>query len=310
MTNYPLSAKFKPMRARDAVIDKIQYPVAMQPKLDGERLCVLTGESFSRSMKHIGNQWLRNEIAKIFQDAEYQHADGEIQVGGKFTTTTGMLTSNNRDGEDFIYHVFDLPISGLTFAERHAYLVKFVGTLDDSRIQVVPYTVIHDEIALLAQHKIYDADPRLDGSIIRNLDSMYKHGKGTISKQETLRIKSWQDSEAEIIGFEERMKNNNEAQTNELGRTFRSSAKAGKAPTGMIAKYLVKWRGNEFKVTVSGSMEDDPETGEKGRKWRWDNKAQYLGKFVKFRYQGLTVNGVPRFATELGLRDPITMVEE
>jgi len=91
------------------------------------------------------------------------------------------------------------------------------------------------------------------------------------------------------------MHNTNEAQTNELGRTFRSSAKEGLEPTGMLACYIVKWRDVEFEVTATGTLES--------RKRRWENKEVFLGKLVKFQYMGIGNNGRPRHPVELGIRD-------
>ena len=91
------------------------------------------------------------------------------------------------------------------------------------------------------------------------------------------------------------MHNTNKAQTNELGRTFRSSAKEGLEPTGMLATYRVKWQDVEFEVTATGTLES--------RKERWNNRDSLLGKFVKFQYMGVGNGGRPRHPVELGIRD-------
>ena len=68
-----------------------------------------------------------------------------------------------------------------------------------------------------------------------------------------MRVKGWMDSEMLVTGFTEGQTNTNEAKTNTLGRTERSSAKDGMVPNGMVG-------------SIHGTMIGDcshPITGEK-----------------------------------------------
>ena len=47
---------FKPMLACNVDLDKIQYPVIIQPKIDGVRALVLNGQVVGRSLKPFRNK--------------------------------------------------------------------------------------------------------------------------------------------------------------------------------------------------------------------------------------------------------------
>ncbi len=282
---------FKPQLARNIDLEKVTFPCAVQKKWDGERL-LHKGDLLSRSMKPIRNQWLRGELASAAA-AVMLATDGEIQIDGDFQKTQGFIQSSDREGS-FIYHVFDAPIEGKTFEQRHAMLSEAVQNVDDPRIKIVPYVVVESMVELMVLHAENITNPSLDGTIVRNLDSLYKCGRSTIKEGQALKIKEFDDDEGTIIGFTERMHNTNVAQTNELGRTFRSSAKEGLEPTGSLGTYTVSWRDVEFQVTATGDLPS--------RKRRWEERDVYLGKLVKFKYMGLTRDGIPRHPTELGIR--------
>jgi len=284
---------FKPMLARNVDLEKLQVPCAVQKKWDGERLIYKDGQFLSRSMKPITNLWLIGQLQEILENFHLP-LDGEIQVDGTFANTSGFVRKSDRQG-DFIYHVFDMPMEGMNYLERHNLLGDHIDMINDPRIQIVPYTLVETMDELMEIHSEYAADPALDGTITRDLSTFYKCGRATVTEGQVMKMKDFEDDEGLIIGFTERMHNTNEAQTNELGRTFRSSAQDGLEPTGLLATYIVEWNGVQFNVTATGDLAS--------RELRWKNKDEYLGKLVKFQFQGVGNNGAPRFPVELGIRD-------
>ncbi|MFM7851045.1 MAG: hypothetical protein ACKO96_03815, partial [Flammeovirgaceae bacterium] len=56
-----------------------------------------------------------------------------------------------------------------------------------------------------------------EGVMIRGLHGPYKQGRATLKQGWLMKLKEFDDDEAVIIGYEEKMKNNNAAQVNELG---------------------------------------------------------------------------------------------
>jgi len=290
---------FKPLQPTNAKLDKHIFPCWVQKKYDGEKLVWKDDKPLSRRLKPVKNQWLTGQLEDLL-GTDLGILEGEVQVDGTFEATAGFLNSGNREG-NFIYWVFDLVADG-TYAQRYAMLEKIVADIDDPRLQIVGYDTVMDMDELMAFHVIYDADPALDGTITVNPDADYKFGRSTGTVQEKTKIKSFEDSEAVIKGYTERMHNTNAAKTNELGRTERSSAKAGLEPTGLIATYLCDWNGVDIEVTATGTLES--------RKERFENFDDLcMGKFVKFQFQGVFPSGKPRFPTELALRHEDDMGE-
>src|SRR6201984_1758025 len=99
---------FKPMLAGKLDPAKLQFPVIIQPKLDGIRATVVGGKLLTRTLKEVPNRHIFNLLSK----SEYEGLDGELIVGSPVaddcyrTTVSGVMSS---DGEpDFTYNVFDL----------------------------------------------------------------------------------------------------------------------------------------------------------------------------------------------------------
>jgi hypothetical protein len=132
--------------------------------------------------------------------------------------------------------------------------------------------------------------------ILRDHNEKYKMGRSTASEQGMLKLKRFLDAEAEVIGFQERMHNGNEATTNELGRTSRSSHKSGKSGRGDLGALIVRTpEGIEFGI---GSGFDD-----NTRQSIWANQDDYLGRLVKYKYFPLGSKDAPRHPVFLGWRD-------
>ncbi|ORZ29942.1 hypothetical protein BCR44DRAFT_1465456 [Catenaria anguillulae PL171] len=64
-----------------------------------------------------------------------------------------------------------------------------------------------------------------EGVIVRSPDSPYKCGRSTLKQQWMLKVKQFVDDEAEVVGFEELLHNNNESSVDERGYLKRSSTK-------------------------------------------------------------------------------------
>lgn len=285
---------FKPLQPKNVELDKLQFPIGVQKKYDGEKLINMNGQCLSRRLKPIRNTWLTAQMQDIMQLFDIP-LEGEVQVNGTFADTAGILNSSDREG-DFIYWVFDTPMPDTPYEERQRILHNAVQDADDPRVRVVDTIMVYDVERLLELHAQYDADPALDGTITRNMQSEYKTGRATVAIGHVMKLKSFDDSEAIITGFTERMHNTNDPTTNELGRTERSSAQDGLVPTGLLAAYEADWNGIPIIVTATGDLPS--------REFRWKNKDVYLGKHVKFQHQGFFPDsGKPRFPTELGLRD-------
>jgi DNA ligase-1 len=112
------------------------------------------------------------------------------------------------------------------------------------------------------------------------------------------KLKRFTDAEYEVVGFEERMHNGNEATVNALGHTERSSHKSGKVGRGDLGALVLRTpAGLEFNC---GSGFNDEQRHE-----IWNNQGAYLGKLAKVKSFLVGVKDLPRFPTFLGFRDEI-----
>ena len=229
----------KPQLAEDAQLDKVIFPCWVQPKIDGVRALNLTGQLTGRSL----DPFAGFGITDYFSNPLFLNFDGEMTLGPApnsaerlCSLTTGAMGRFKGVTEmaDLHWWVFDyLTDPSLTYAERYSLLAEKVAEMNHPRIHLVPYQVCINETELAAAIALYAADG-YEGTIIRNPRAKYKPGRATQKGQELWRVKPWADFEILVTGVTEGQMNGNEAKTNTLGRTERSSAKAGMVPNGQV----------------------------------------------------------------------------
>jgi DNA ligase-1 len=194
----------------------------------------------------------------------------------------------------FSYHVFDnFSLEG-TFAERVACLPAY--TQPGGPITIVPQVWVDSPATLLGleQHWL---EQGYEGVILRDPQGKYKHGRSTLKEAGLLKLKRFTDGEAEVIGFEELMHNENAAKTDALGHTERSTSKAGLRPAGTLGALLVRdlATGVEFSIGTGLSASD--------RDTIWADRGALLGRLVKYKAFNIGAYDAPRFPVFLGFRD-------
>jgi DNA ligase 1 len=137
----------------------------------------------------------------------------------------------------------------------------------------------------------------LEGVILRAPNGPYKFGRSSTNEGTLLKLKRFEDSEATIIGVEELLSNQNDAMTNALGHTERSSHKANMKPMGTMGALNV--RDLKTKVEFSIGTGFDADTREKF----WRHRKDAIGKLVKYKYFAGGSKDKPRFPVYLGMRD-------
>src|SRR5690606_31284523 len=117
------------------------------------------------------------------------------------------------------------------------------------------------------------------------------------------------ESEALITKVVEGESNQNEAQINELGHTFRSTHQANMVPNGMVG-YLIGTatetlkdgsrvvieKGQEIKISP-GNMDHSM------RRHYFLNRHEIIGKLAKFKFFPKGIKDKPRFPTFVCIRD-------
>lgn len=303
----------KPQLAKDAPLDKdgnlkINFPAMVQPKFDGIRCCIVDGKALTRSLKEVPNR----EIFNALSHPEFEGLDGELVVGdptadGAYGRTTSyVMTPTKKTGEDWTFHVFDKWDEGdLCFAER---LIEARIVCSNANIDVPLCLVPTRYVNSVDELTEYEADlvaAGWEGVIVRNPNLLYKFGRSGTKSGEALKIKRFTDGEAIVLDVYERMHNANEATTNALGRTERSSHKANKIGRGDLGGFLVEeiingeWTGRVFKI---GTGFTDEQRKELWALWHVKHRP-YEHAIVKFKHFEVGSKDLPRFPVFLGFRD-------
>ena len=289
--------KVKPLLSCEVPLDKINFPVYVSTKLDGLRAVVIDSVVYSRSLKPIRNKY----VQKLFGKPEYEGFDGELVVGDIYAkdvfqkTTSGVMSE---DGEpDVTFHVFDLwSIPTFDYEYRQRDLQEILLD-EDKEYPSIVYAMIRlckniDDLTFFLEH---ERNVGGEGLICRSPSGIYKYGRSTPKEQLSIKLKFFTDSEFKVVGFEERMHNTNEAKTNELGYTERSSCKENLIPMNTLGSLVLKYGDSEFRCGTGFS--------DAQRKEIWENKESYLGKLASIRYMSVGQIMLPRIPSFHGFRD-------
>lgn len=290
---------FKPMLAVACEdLSKVEYPALLSEKLDGIRMSVHSGVCMSRSMKPIPSKTVQEKFGKT----EYNGYDGEIVYGDKnakdvFNKSTRACMS------------FDLPEdfeeSGINF-----YVFDKIGTesYEDRWNSIEPDIqnnviklhnfVVHSSEEVIAVEKEF-LEFGAEGVMLRSPGGPYKQGRSTLKEGYLLKVKQFSDSEAVIIGFEEKMHNANEATVGELGQTKRSSHIENMVATGTLGSLQVRDIHSGVEFSIGTGFNDQQ------RQDIWDNRETWLGKLVKYKFFPVGIKDSPRFPVYLGPRSEL-----
>lgn len=288
-----MSKTFKPLLAGKFDASKQRFPVLASAKLDGVRCIIIDGVAMSRSLKPIPNAHVQKMIGK----AKYNGLDGELMVGfvgGKDVYRTTVSAVMSEDGApNFTFWVFDTYLSQKGYSTRLEWVKKFDG---ENCIKVLPHTMIKDMDAL-DKFETKQLNNGLEGVILRAPDGIYKCGRSSTNEGILLKLKRFEDSEAEIIGVEELLSNQNDATINKLGHTERSSHKANMVPLGTMGALNVR----DLKSKVEFSIGTGFDAATRDEFWR--GRKCVIGKIVKYKYFAGGSKDKPRFPVFLGFRD-------
>jgi DNA ligase-1 len=281
------------MLANPVDMATLKYPVLASPKLDGVRAIVKGGVVLSRSLKQIPNEY----VQRLFCGLE--NFDGELIVGHPtsktcYTDTVSgvMRASGEPDVHFYVFDHVEHPIS--PYLERtnklRGSINLFWEFLHQRPIHTAEELLDYEQLCLTEGY---------EGLILRDPQGRYKFGRSTAKEGLLLKLKRFTDSEFEIIGFEERQHNGNEATTNELGRTKRSSHKENKTGRGDLGALVLKHPAGSFNC---GTGFDDALRTE-----IWANRSKYLGALVKVKHFEVGAKDLPRHPVFLGFRNPIDL---
>ena len=291
-----------PMLAAAADLKKIQYPVLGFPKIDGIRAVIHNRQALSRKLIALPNQFIQG----FFSNEHYQGLDGELVVGSATDplcikhSTSGVMS---RDGApDFTFYVFDKWDYSDNYVHRMHAARQQIEQISAARVRHLGGTHITREDDLLS-FEAQQLDLGYEGIILRSHDGVYKHGRSTVREGGLLKLKRFSDSEAEVLEVIEEQFNGNEAQKDNLGRTKRSSAKAGKVGKGRAGALRVRdlTTGVEFEV---GTGLTDADKAEWWAWWLKVNRAPGVcERVIRYKFFSVGMQERPRHPVFVSMRD-------
>lgn len=286
---------FKPLLAEAVNLPTLRYPKWASPKYDGFR-CVINQmrQPMSRNLKPVANAYVFGKLSEL----NLPQLDGELltYTNGKvddFNTVQSKLSTRSGMPE-FQYMVFDYWANpSQPYGKRNSDIRDIFGSRSMPRLVHVQQTQIDNEEQLLD----YEAQCLKDGwegVMVRDPDAHYKFGRSTTKEGILLKLKRFFDAEAVVVSAHELLHNANEATTNALGHTERSSHKANMQGMDTLGKFTVRWGEVEFDIGTGFTMGQ--------RDQYWSEEGRCVGRTLTFKYQSIGPNGKPRFPVFLGFR--------
>lgn len=300
----------KVMRAANYDPKKIKFPVWAEPKIDGVRGVNNDGQLTARTLKRFKNVFTTG----FYSRSEYAGLDGELAANDEkhpdlCRLTTSALTTI--EGTPFtLWHIFDYVTEfsrKLPYRERYNLMRNYVQSLkangQGGHLRIVPYIECKDFDHLMVVHHSY-VEQGYEGTCFYGPDVAHKEGKSSPTHNGVLRIKDFVDTEAIVLSIAEGETNLNEAQINELGRTYRTSHKENKVPNGMVGSMTCKaledvfdFSGKKLALAKDEIFTVAPgKMTEEEKKHFFKHPDQLINKIIKVKFFPHGVKDKPRFA--------------
>jgi len=264
---------------------KIQFPAAIQPKLDGVRcLAVLengTVTLWSRTRKPItGVPHIQTALEALCKDLKGRIVlDGELyshEGRDDFEGLISVVRQQKQVAEDATkvqYHIYDSAVSGIPFIQRWG-LIAGLTTMEEAIaagcLKLVPTKQVADEQEAIEAFENF-RDQGYEGAMLRNLQSEYEPTR-SYSLQ---KVKEFVEEEFPIIGISE-------------GR----GKLAGHAATFVCTTK----EGAQFEAKMMGSLDY--------LKQCFENHSLWKGKKLTVKFQKWSgTNKVPIFPVGKAIRD-------
>lgn len=264
----------------------LQFPVFVQPKLDGQRCIAVVDDGrctlWTRTRKPIRSV---PHIAAEIEVAAKEHFpagrhvfDGELYADAFSADFEELMSICRKDEPDtggkylsVEYHLYDCPTDpGEVFSDRYQRL----AWVDDvaRSLKRVKTLVCHDHDAIMSANEDF-VEMGYEGSMVRN-DGPYEGGRRSFHLQ---KLKAMVDQEFEVIGAEE-------------GR--------GK-DAGTVGAFVCRTKdGKTFRCRLKASYAR--------RRELFENPSLWKNSMMTVKYQNLSSDGIPRFPIGKGLRPPGT----
>ncbi len=245
---------------------KVEFPVYVQPKLNGMRMLFDGEVGFSRGNKEI----IPEVIQHLKFDTRGYILDGELMLPGNVLLQESMSAIKKyRTGisDKLEYHVYDIVDDEVSYAERYT-IIQDICANAPKNVKIVKTVKATDESQIAHLHQLFVKDG-YEGTMIRDRSMKYEIGKRSYS---LLKLKDFVDEEFKIVGFEQ-----------------------GNGSFEKSIIFICEANGNTFNVVPEGSMEYKREL--------WKDRNQYLNRWLTVRYFEKSKDGIPIFPVGVSVRD-------
>ena len=272
---------FLPMLASsfDKRKHSVDYPVDVQPKLDGVRCMAFWDGDSIKLMSRGGKFWeccqhIIDELEIVLPKGWV--LDGELYLhGATFQEITKLVKKLRTESVNIEYHVYDVPRAEYEDGEwedrknalnRFAHMCITADSCKSVKIVRTDFAAHEEDVYELQSEYLEEG---YEGAIVREMDGEYRFG---YRSNKLLKVKNFTDEEYEIVGF-----------TTGVGRF-----------EGSVVWICETKKQQEFKVVPQGTMEE--------RQEMYRTADENIGKLLKVKFFELTDDGIPRFPVGLGIR--------
>jgi DNA ligase-1 len=280
----------KPLLAGKFNPEKAKFPYIATPKIDGIRFLMIDGIALSRTFKPLRNLYIQKVLSETLPDG----IDGEITSGNNFQDSQSAVMSI--DGEpDFKVWLFDYvnPLEP-EILPYYLRILNFPLIPKSLNHEILYGTTIYNQEQLNELEEIY-LNNGYEGMMLRDPYGTYKFGRSSVNENILLKVKRFEDAESILIDIEEKMHNENEAQLDAFGRIKRSTSIEGLIGAKTTGKLITKNKDGQI-IKIGSGLNDEL------RDEIWNNKEEYIGKYVKYKFFQHGVKDLPRHAVFLGFR--------
>ena len=286
----------KPLLAGNFDASKAKFPYIASPKIDGIRFLMIDGVAVSRTFKPIRNKHIQELLSQYLPDG----VDGELTSGDTFQSSTSAVMTIEGEPQ-FKVWIFDYVNPDdeiLPFRDRFTFVNHELINYNYNtpfQIKFLGGDILYNMDDLMRYETIC-LESGYEGIMLRDPMGTYKFGRSTVNDNILLKVKRFEDDEAELIAIEEKMSNQNTAEKDAFGRTKRSASIVGMVGADTAGTLIVRNKdGLEF--GVGSGLNDEM------REELWNNQEKYIGKLVKYKYFPQGIKELPRHPVFLGFRD-------
>ena len=271
---------FLPMLATsfEKRLDKVTYPVDVQPKLDGVRCMAFWEGDSVKLMSRGGKYWeCSDHISEQLEGVLPKGwvLDGELYLhGATFQEITKLVKKLRSESVSIEYHVYDVPRTD-EYNEGEWDLHRMEALADfRNSIEGLENITVTDTYQANSENEVYELqslflEQGYEGAIVREADGVYRFG---YRSNKLLKVKNFMDEEYKIVNF-----------TTGVGKF-----------DGCIVWICETESGEQFKVVPQGTMEERQEA--------YETASNHIGEMLKVKFFELTDDGIPRFPVGLGIR--------